>query len=157
MKIALLLTGKTSEDYILKGVSSYSGRLTKYIPFEVITLPDIKNTRNMPVSEQKVKEGETILRHLKEGDYVVILDEKGKEYTTLQLAAWLERKLMLPVKRLVFLIGGPWGFADEIRGRADASVSLSRLTFSHQVIRLLFLEQLYRVFTVIRGEPYHHA
>ncbi|MGB8490189.1 MAG: 23S rRNA (pseudouridine(1915)-N(3))-methyltransferase RlmH [Bacteroidales bacterium] len=157
MKIALLLNGKTSEDYIAKGISSFAERIKKYTPFEIITLPDIKNTRNMPVREKKIKEAEKILGFFREGDYVVILDEKGKEYSTLELSKWLEQKIMLPMKRLVFVIGGPWGFADEIYDRADASISLSRLTFSHQIIRLLFLEQLYRVFTVIKGEPYHHV
>lgn len=157
MKIALLLNGKTAEDYIAKGISSFAERIKKYTPFEIITIPDIKNTRNMPVREKKIKEAEKILGFFREGDYVVILDEKGKEYSTLELSKWLEQKIMLPMKRLVFVIGGPWGFADEIYDRADASISLSRLTFSHQIIRLLFLEQLYRVFTIIKGEPYHHV
>lgn len=156
MKIALLQVGKTSEQYILDGVEVYTNRIRKYIPFEIVTLPDIRNTRNMPVQEQKEKEGEKIVRFCANEDFMALLDEKGKEHSTIEFSAWLEKVFMLPKKRLVFVIGGPWGVSDEVIRRADARLSLSRLTFSHQVVRLLFLEQLYRVMSVIKGDPYHH-
>jgi 23S rRNA (pseudouridine1915-N3)-methyltransferase len=156
MKIVLLLTGKTTERYISEGVSIYSERLQKYAPFEIITLPDIKNTGNTPVKEQKEREGVKMMQYLQNDDYVIVLDEKGREYSTVEFAAILERMLMLQKKRIIFIIGGAYGISDEVLGRADLRLSLSKMTFSHQVVRLLFAEQLYRVFTVIRGEPYHH-
>ncbi len=156
MKIILLQTGKTSEKYINEGVSSYAGRLQKYSDFEIISLPEIRNTKNMPVNEQKEKEGDQIMGYLKKDDYAVALDEKGREFTTLELSGKTEKILMLSKKRLVFIVGGPFGISEKVLARADLILSLSRLTFSHQVVRLLFMEQLYRVFTVIRGEPYHH-
>lgn len=156
MKIVLLQIGKTSEKYIEEGIINFSGRIRKYSAFEIITLPDLRNTRNMPSREQKVKEGEKIIQYLKDDDLLVALDEKGKELSTLEFSSWLEKNLAYSKKRIVFIIGGSWGLSDEILSKADFLLSLSRLTFSHQVVRLLFLEQLYRVFTVIKGEPYHH-
>lgn len=156
MKVALLQTGKTTDKYIAEGVCIYSERIKKYSPFEILTVPDIRNTRNMPASEQKSKEGEKILQHLKEDDYIVILDERGKEFTTIEFSSFLGKTLMLPKKRIVFVIGGPWGVSESVLGKADLRLSLSKLTFSHQLVRLLFMEQLYRVFTVLRGDPYHH-
>jgi len=156
MKIVLLQTGKTTERYIGEGVSNYSGRLQKYTSFEIITLPDLKNTGNMPVKEQKEREGARMVQYLQKDDYVIVLDENGKEYSTIEFADRLEKILMLQKKRIIFIIGGAYGFSGEVIGRADLRVSLSKMTFSHQVVRLLFAEQLYRAFTVIRGEPYHH-
>jgi 23S rRNA (pseudouridine1915-N3)-methyltransferase len=156
MKITLLQVGKTKEKYIEEGIDNYSARLKKYIGFELIILPDIKNARNLPVHEQKIKEGSKIIKTVTSDDYVVILDEKGKEFSTVEFAAWIEKKLMLPKKRIVFVIGGAWGLPEAVRTRADILISLSRMTFPHQMVRLLFLEQLYRVLTIIRGEPYHH-
>jgi len=156
MKIALLQTGKTTENNIAKAIDNYSGRVRKYTPFEIITIKDIKYTRNMPVQEQKIKEGEKIINSFNNDDYVVILDEKGSEFRTVEFAEWLIKVFMLPRKRIVFVTGGPWGFSDEVYKRADIKISLSRMTFSHQMVRLLFLEQLYRVLTIINGDPYHH-
>lgn len=156
MKIALLQTGKTTENNIAKAIDNYSGRVRKYTPFEIITIKDIKYTRNMPVQEQKIKEGEKIINSFNNDDYVVILDEKGSEFRTVEFAEWLIKVFMLPRKRIVFVTGGPWGFSDEVYKRADIKMSLSRMTFSHQMVRLLFLEQLYRVLTIINGDPYHH-
>jgi len=156
MKIALLQTGKTSEKYLTEGIAIFEERLRKYSAFEIFTVPDIRNTRNMTAQEQMIKEGEQILRFLRLDDYVVILDRKGKEFSTLEFSSWLEKMFMIQKKRIVFVIGGAWGFSEEIRKKADMSLSLSRLTFSHQIVRLLFLEQLYRAFTVLKGEPYHH-
>ena len=156
MKIALLLTGKTTEKHIAEGVNIFSERVKKYTAFEIITLPDLRNTRNMTAREQKTREGVKIIQSLRSDDLIVILDDKGKEFTTMEFAGWLERSFMLPKKRIVFVIGGPWGFADDVYSKSDIRLSVSRMTFSHQVVRLLFLEQLYRVFTIIKGDPYHH-
>ncbi len=156
MKIALLQTGKTVEKYISEGIDIYSERIKKYSSFDILTVPDLKNTRNISKGEQKSLEAEKILRYLKVDDYVIVLDEKGKEYSTREFTSVLERIFMLPKKRIVFVIGGPWGLSDEIHRKADLKLSLSRMTFSHQMVRLLFLEQLYRVFTIIKGDPYHH-
>jgi 23S rRNA (pseudouridine1915-N3)-methyltransferase len=156
MKIVLLLTGKTSEKYIEEGMVSFSNRVRKYTAFDIITLSDIRNTRNMPAQEQKIREGNKILQFLGKDDFLVVLDEKGKEFSTLEFSSWLEKILALSKKRIVFAVGGAWGLSDEVFQKAGLRLSLSRLTFSHQVVRLLFLEQLYRAFTVIKGEPYHH-
>ncbi|HUX96635.1 MAG TPA: 23S rRNA (pseudouridine(1915)-N(3))-methyltransferase RlmH [Bacteroidales bacterium] len=156
MKIVLLQTGKTSDKNVSEIAGLYSGRISKYCSFETITLQDIRNTKNMPVEEKKRKEGDKIMQSLNTDDHVVLLDEYGKEYRTIDLAVWLDKLFMLSKKRLVFIIGGPWGFSDEVYRRADQKLSLSRMTFPHQLVRLLFLEQLYRAFTIIKGEPYHH-
>jgi 23S rRNA (pseudouridine1915-N3)-methyltransferase len=156
MRLILLLTGKTSDKHIAEVAELYTSRIKKYMGFEIITLPDIKNTRNMSVQEQKIKEGKKILQTLGVEDYVILLDEKGKKFRTVEFSAWIEKIFMLPKRRIIFVIGGPWGFSDEIYNRADYKMSLSEMTFPHQLVRLLFLEQLYRVFTIIKGEPYHH-
>jgi 23S rRNA (pseudouridine1915-N3)-methyltransferase len=156
MKIALLQTGKTGEKYISDGVAEYSARISKYAPFETITIPDLKNTKNMPFDEQRSREGKAILQAIGNDDYVIVLDERGKEFNTFEFAAQVERIFQMSKKRLVFVIGGPWGFSQEVYSRADLKMSLSRLTFSHQMVRLLFAEQLYRILTVIKGDPYHH-
>jgi 23S rRNA (pseudouridine1915-N3)-methyltransferase len=156
MKITLLQTGKTVDKYIRELMNVYSSRINKYNFFEIATIQELKNTKNMPVKEQKAKEAVKILRSLNEDDYVILLDEKGKELRTSEFSHLLERMFILPKKRIVFVIGGPWGFSEEVYARADYKMSLSKMTFPHQLVRLLFLEQLYRVFTIIKGEPYHH-
>ena len=156
MKIALLLTGKTTDKNISEVVVFYSSRIKKYSAFEIITLPDLKNTRNMSVREQKIKEGKKIIQSIGIDDYVILLDEKGKELKTVEFSGLVEKIFMLPKKRILFVIGGSWGFSDEVYFRADFKLSLSKMTFPHQLVRLLFLEQLYRVFTIMKGEPYHH-
>jgi 23S rRNA (pseudouridine1915-N3)-methyltransferase len=156
MKIALLQIGKTSDKHISDVVDLYASRIKKYSVFEVITLTDLKNTKNMSVQEQKLKEGKRIIQSLGNEDYVIFLDEKGKEFRTLEFSEWMGKIFMLPKKRIVFVIGGPWGFSDDVYNRADFKMSLSKMTFPHQLVRLLFLEQLYRMFTIIKGEPYHH-
>jgi len=156
MKIALIQTGKTTDKFIAGIVDLYTSRIKKYSVFEVLTLPDIKNTRNMSATEQKNKEGKKIVGSLGNDDYVILLDEKGRVFRTIQFSAWLEKLVMLPRKRIVFIIGGAWGFSDEVYNRADQLMALSAMTFPHQLVRLLFLEQLYRVFTIMKGEPYHH-
>ena len=157
MKIVLLQTGKTTEKHIAEGVEIYSARIRKYSGFEIITLPDIKNTRNMPEQEQKLKEGRKIMESAGKDDFIVLLDEKGKEFRTIEFAEWMKKRLMLPGRRILFVIGGPRGFSDEVYNIADLKISLSKMTFPHQLVRLMFVEQLYRAFTIIKGEPYHHA
>ena len=156
MKIILLQTGKTSEKYIAEGVDEFSSRIKKYAVFETLTIPEQKNTKKMPVEEQKIREGRLILKAVTRDDYLVILDEKGREHNTREFADRLEKIFQLSRKRVVFVIGGPWGFSNDVYERADMKFSLSRLTFSHQLVRLLFAEQLYRVLTLIKGDPYHH-
>lgn len=156
MRIALLQTGKTTEKHISGGMDLYSGRLKKYCSFEIITLPELKETRNMPLKEQKTREGNRIKQAVGRDDIIILLDERGREMRTVELADWIRKKSENSVKRLVFVVGGPWGFSDEIYEIADFRLSLSKLTFPHQLVRLLFMEQLYRAFTIIRGEPYHH-
>jgi 23S rRNA (pseudouridine1915-N3)-methyltransferase len=156
MKIALLLNGKTTDKNISDLIDLYTGRIKKYASFELVTLPDLKNTRNMPVHEQKLREGKKIIQTISDDDYIVILDERGKEFRTVEFAAFLEKTFLASGRRVVIIIGGPWGFSDEIYERADFRLSLSKMTFPHQLIRILFLEQLYRSFTIMKGEPYHH-
>jgi 23S rRNA (pseudouridine1915-N3)-methyltransferase len=156
MKITLLQTGKTSDKNMSELVDLYAGRIKKYIVFDITTLADIKNTKNMPVDEQKSKEAARIIQSLKDDDYVILLDEKGKEFRTSEFSRLMGELFFLPKKRIVFVIGGPWGFSGEVYARADFKMALSKMTFPHQLVRLLFLEQLYRVFTIIKGEPYHH-
>jgi 23S rRNA (pseudouridine1915-N3)-methyltransferase len=156
MKIVLLQVGKTTDKNISEIADLYSGRIRKYAGFEIVSLTEIKNTRNMSIQEQKMKEGIKILQSVNSDDYVVLLDERGKEMRTVEFSGWLEKTFMLQKKRIVFVTGGAWGYSDEVYGRADFRISLSKMTFPHQLVRLLFLEQLYRVFTIIKGEPYHH-
>jgi 23S rRNA (pseudouridine1915-N3)-methyltransferase len=156
MKIALVQTGKTTDKDVAGIADLYISRIRKYTSFEVVTLPDIKNPGSLPVQEQKIKEGKKLIQLLFSDDYVVLLDEKGKEFRTVEFSRWMEKTFMISRKRIVFVIGGPWGFSEEVYDRADFRISLSKMTFPHQLVRLLFLEQLYRVFTIIRGEPYHH-
>jgi 23S rRNA (pseudouridine1915-N3)-methyltransferase len=156
MKLVLLMTGKTDQAWIRDGVAEYEKRIFKYARFELVTLPDVKNPGNRSAATVKEKEAEKMLSAFKSDDHVVLLDEHGKSYSTTALAAYISGAMMLPKKRMVFVIGGPWGFHQSVRERADHILSLSDLTFSHQVVRLLFAEQLYRVLSVIAGDPYHH-
>lgn len=156
MKIALLQTGKTTDAFVAEGIELYSARIRKYCSFEIITIPDLKNTRNMPVAGQMEREGERILKFSGRDDFMVLLDERGKELATTQFAGWIRKQSMMSGKRIVFVTGGPWGVSEDVRKHADFSLSLSRMTFPHQLVRLIFLEQLYRALTIIKGEPYHH-
>lgn len=156
MKITLLAIGKTDASYLVEAIKDYQNRLEHYIPFEIRIIPDLKNTKNLTVSQQKEKEGELILKKLQAGDYLVVLDDKGKEFTSTQFASYIEKKTFSVAKRLVFLIGGAYGFSQSIYERADEKMTLSRMTFSHQMVRLIFVEQLYRAMTILNNEPYHH-
>lgn len=156
MKITLLVIGKTDTNYFNDAIKEYQGRLIHYIPFEMQVIPDIKNSKNLSTGQQKEKEGELILKHIQPGDYIVLLDERGKEYTSLKFAEYVEKKTHTVSKRLVFIIGGPYGFAQSVYDKANEKLTLSRMTFSHQMIRLIFIEQLYRAMTILHNEPYHH-
>jgi len=156
MKLVLLLTGKTDQSWIRDGVAEYEKRISKYARFEIAILPDVKSPGKIPADKVMAREAEKILSFIKDGDYVVLLDERGSSYSTVDMAAWLRTTMSLPRKRIVFVVGGPWGFDPAVAARADHRVSLSKLTFSHQVVRLLFAEQLYRMLSVIAGDPYHH-
>ena len=155
MKLTLLVVGKTVGTELPKMIDTYVQRLKHYIPFDIQVIPDLKNTKSLSESQQKQQEGEAILRAV-EGCYVVLLDEHGKEYRSLTFASQLQSWLNTSTRGLTFVIGGPYGFSEAVYQRADAKISLSQMTFSHQMIRLLFVEQLYRAMTILRGEPYHH-
>lgn len=156
MKITLLAIGKTDARYFIEAINEYQKRLEHYIPFDIQVIPDLKNTKSLTVDQQKEKEGELILKSLQVGDYLVLLDDKGKEYTSVQFASYIEKKTHTVAKRLVFLIGGPYGFSQAVYEKANEKLTLSRMTFSHQMVRLIFVEQLYRAMTILNNEPYHH-
>lgn len=156
MKILFLVIGKTDEDYLVTGIKKYVGRLGHYVPFEMKELPDIRNRKTLNEEQQKKAESFLLLQQLQPGDQVVLLDKKGKSYTSVEFSEILEKQMASGVKRLVFVVGGPYGFAQEVYDRADTMLSLSPMTFSHQMVRLIFVEQLYRAFTILKGEPYHH-
>lgn len=156
MKISLMVIGKTDAYYFVEAIKEYESRLKHYIPFDIQILPDVKNTKSLTVEQQKEKEGELIIKNLQAGDVLVLLDEKGKEFTSVQFASYIERKMHAVSKRLVFLVGGPYGFSEEVYQEASDKISLSKMTFSHQMIRLIFIEQLYRAMTILNNEPYHH-
>ncbi|MBR5696889.1 MAG: 23S rRNA (pseudouridine(1915)-N(3))-methyltransferase RlmH [Paludibacteraceae bacterium] len=156
MKVTLLTVGKTNDLSFKNAISEYQKRLKFYISFDIEEIPSLKNTKNLTEDNQKQKEGELILKNLQAEDEVVLLDDKGSEFTSKQFASYIEKKSASGLKRLVFVVGGPYGFSQEVYQRADDKVSLSRMTFSHQMVRLVFTEQLYRAMTIIRGEPYHH-
>lgn len=155
MKTELLLVGKTVSKEFQKLIADYSERVTHYMPFSITVIPELKNTKSLTEEQQKTAEGEQILRLLQPSDTVVLLDEHGREPRSIELAQWLEKKQSI-ARRLVFIIGGPYGFSPAVYARANEQLSLSRLTFSHQMVRTIFLEQLYRACTIIKGEPYHH-
>ena len=155
MKTTLVLIGKTDNKHISACINDYVERISHYMPFDITTLPDIKNTKNLTEEQQKEQEGKAIMKLLQPSDYVVLLDEHGKEFRSIELARWLEQKRNT-ARRLVFIIGGPYGFSPSVYARANEQISLSKLTFSHQMIRLVFTEQIYRACTIIKGEPYHH-
>lgn len=155
MKTILLLVGKTQNKNFQAGISDYSERITHYMPFEIRVIPELKNTRNLTEEQQKAREGELILKELQPADTVVLMDEHGKELRSIELARWLQGKQNIS-RRLVFVIGGPYGFSPDVYARANEQLSLSKMTFSHQMVRLIMVEQLYRACTIIKGEPYHH-
>ncbi|HCN53093.1 MAG TPA: 23S rRNA (pseudouridine(1915)-N(3))-methyltransferase RlmH [Prevotella sp.] len=155
MKTVLLLIGKTVNKHFVAGINDYVERIGHYMPFSIVTIPEIKNTKNLSEEQQKTREGELIIHQLQPSDMVVLLDEHGTEFRSIEFAEWLQRKQQT-ARRLVFVIGGPYGFSQAVYQRANEKISLSRMTFSHQMVRLIFTEQVYRACTIIKGEPYHH-
>ena len=155
MKTILILVGKTTDKHFQAGISDYAERISHYMPFEIITIPELKNTKSLSEQQQKTMEGELIMKQLQPSDTVVLLDEHGKEMRSMEYASWLQRTAN-NARRLVFIIGGPYGFSPSVYERANDKISLSRMTFSHQMVRLIFTEQLYRACTIIKNEPYHH-
>jgi 23S rRNA (pseudouridine1915-N3)-methyltransferase len=156
MKITLLTIGKTEDSYLKDGIDKYLSRLKHYIKFEIVEIPELKNTKALSQEQQKVKEAELIFKNTATTDHIVLLDERGQELTSVQFSAMLNKKMIASVQNLVFVIGGPYGFDDSVYKRANDKLSLSRMTFSHQMVRLFFVEQVYRAFTILKGEPYHH-
>lgn len=156
MKIELAVIGKTSIGYLKQGIDEYIKRLKHYVPFEIKYIDDIKNAKNISEDQQKRTEGAKILSLLDKSDFVVLLDEHGKEYTSMQYSSYIQKRLLSGVKKVVFVIGGPYGFSQEVYDRANDKISFSKMTFNHEMIRLIFTEQLYRAYTIINHEPYHH-
>ena len=156
MTADLIVIGKTDSESVNTLVETYLKRINRYVKFSIVTLPDLRNTKNLTEETQKRQEGEALMKQFAEGDYVVLLDERGEEFRSVEFAAWLQKRMNSGVKRLVFVIGGPYGFSQEVYDRADGLISLSRMTFSHQIVRAIFTEQLYRGFAILRNEPYHH-
>ena len=155
MKTILILVGKTQNKIFKVGIDDYVNRIEHYMPFSLTTIPELKNTKSLSEDQQKQKEGELILKEIQPSDTVVLLDEHGSEFRSIEYAKWLKKK-QNTARRLVFVIGGPYGFSPDVYARANDKISLSRMTFSHQMVRLIFTEQLYRACTIIKGEPYHH-
>jgi 23S rRNA (pseudouridine1915-N3)-methyltransferase len=156
MKIKLIAVGKTDDKNLQTLIEVYQNRLKHYVNFHLEIIPDIKNAKNLSQTQQKEKEGELILNKLSATDQLVLLDEKGKEFRSVTFSKYLQKKMLSGIKQLVFVIGGPYGFSDEVYKKATGKISLSKMTFSHQMIRLFVVEQLYRAFTILKNEPYHH-
>ncbi len=156
MKITLLVVGRTVDTNITAGIQDYTQRVSHFAQFNMEVIPELKNARKLSEAQQKEQEGELILKSLQTGDRVILLDEGGKEYRSTEFAAWIEHKQNISTKRLVFVVGGPYGFSQKVYDAAHEKLSLSKMTFSHQMIRLLFIEQLYRAYTIINHLPYHH-
>ena len=156
MKITLLVVGKTDEPFLKEGIDYYIKRLRHYADFKLKVIPDVKKNKKYNTEQQKISEGAKIIAENKHGKELHLLDEQGKSYSSRDFAEFLEKKMLSGLKELIFVIGGPYGFSDEVYKSANSKISLSKMTFSHQLARLLCVEQIYRAFTIIKGEPYHH-
>ncbi|HEY9185802.1 MAG TPA: 23S rRNA (pseudouridine(1915)-N(3))-methyltransferase RlmH [Salegentibacter sp.] len=156
MTIKLVCIGKTDSTELKQLIEIYQKRLQFYIKFEIEIIPDLKKAKNLDESQQKTKEGELILDKIQTSDFVVLLDEKGKEFTSVGFSEYIQKRLNSGMKQIIFVIGGPYGFSQDVYKRANSKLALSKLTFSHQMVRLFFTEQLYRAFTILKNEPYHH-
>ncbi len=156
MKITLLTIGKTEDKYLREGMEKYLKRLKHYVNFKIAELPEIKSTKNLTPAQQKKLEASLIFKNISTTDHMILLDEKGSEFSSKHFSGLLNSKMIASVPHLVFVVGGPYGFSDEVYNRANEKMSLSRMTFSHQMVRLFFVEQTYRAFTILKGEPYHH-
>ena len=156
MQIKLIAIGKTDDKQLLQLIEQYQKRLKHYIKFDLDIIPDIKNVKNLSEKQQKEKEGELILKKINSTDILVLLDENGKQFSSIEFSAYLQKKMNAGIKQLVFVIGGPYGFSETVYQKAQGKISLSKMTFSHQMIRLFVVEQIYRGFTILKNEPYHH-
>ena len=156
MKITLLTVGKTDKDWVRQGLDIYVSRLKHYVPFSITGIPELKNVSALTKDQIKTREGELILKNIRNTDDVILLDERGKEYSSMELARILQDKMTYGGRDIVYVIGGAYGFSDAVYSRANSKLSLSRMTFSHQMVRAIFAEQIYRAFTIMKGEPYHH-
>jgi 23S rRNA (pseudouridine1915-N3)-methyltransferase len=154
--IRLLTIGKTDSKQLEELISIYEKRLSHYVKFEFDIIPDIKNSKNLSEQQQKQKEGELILKQVTPSDFLIVLDENGKQFSSVEFSNLLQKRMNSGIKNLVFVIGGPYGFSDEVYLRANSKISLSKMTFSHQMVRLFVVEQIYRAFTILKNEPYHH-
>lgn len=156
MKITLLTVGKTDKDWVRQGMEIYISRLRHYIPFSLVEIPELKNVSALTKEQIRMREGELIMKNIRPTDDVILLDERGREYSSVELAKAVQDKITYVGKDITYVIGGAYGFSEAVYQRADSKLSLSRMTFSHQMVRAIFIEQLYRAFTIMRGEPYHH-
>ena len=156
MKITLLTVGKTDKDWVKQGIDIYASRMKHYFPFSIVEIPELKNVSSLSQDQIKTKEGELILKNVKPTDDMILLDERGREFSSMEFAKALQDKISYTGKDIVFVIGGAYGFSDAVRQRSNSKISLSRMTFSHQMVRAIFVEPLYRAFTIMKGEPYHH-
>jgi 23S rRNA (pseudouridine1915-N3)-methyltransferase len=156
MKITLLTVGKTDKDWVKQGIDIYASRMKHYFPFSIVEIPELKNVSSLSQDQIKTKEGELILKNMKPADDVILLDERGREFSSMEFAKVLQDKISYNGKDIIFVIGGAYGFSDAVRQRSNSKISLSKMTFSHQMVRAIFVEQLYRAFTIMKGEPYHH-
>ena len=156
MKITLLTVGKTDKDWVKQGMDIYISRLKHYIPFSVVEIPELKNVSSLTKDQIKTREGELILKNVRPTDDLILMDERGKQYTSVEFAKIIQDKISYTGKDMVYVIGGAYGFSDAVYQRANSKISLSKMTFSHQMVRAIFVEHLYRAFTIMKGEPYHH-
>ncbi len=156
MKFTLMVVGKTATGYLKQGIDEYTKRLSHYVSFDIQHIADLKNTKKLTEAQQKQAEGQNILQRLETSDFVVLLDEHGKEYTSMDFSAYVQKRMSSGARRVVFVVGGPYGFSPDVYSRANDKLSLSKMTFSHEMIRLIFTEQLYRACTILNHEPYHH-
>ncbi|MCR4593108.1 MAG: 23S rRNA (pseudouridine(1915)-N(3))-methyltransferase RlmH [Bacteroidaceae bacterium] len=156
MKIVLTVVGKTTDKHFIASIQEYVQRISHYVPFSFEVISELKGSKNLSEKEQKDREGEQILKSFLPGDYIVLLDEHGRERRSIEFAQWIQKRMSAGPKRLVFVVGGPYGFSEAVYAVAQEKVSLSQMTLSHQMIRLLFVEQIYRALTILNGEPYHH-
>lgn len=156
MKITFLTVGKTTFPFVREGSETFVKRIKHYTPFECLEIPELKNTSSLSKEQIKEKEGELILKQIKNTDKVILLDERGRHFTSVEWAKEIEKEIISGTRSIIFVVGGAYGFSPSVYQRADSKISLSHMTFSHQIIRLFFVEQLYRAFTIIKGEPYHN-
>ncbi len=157
MKITLLVVGKTTDKYLIEGIEKYTKRLIHYCKFQIVEIPELKNTKSLSEEQQKEKEAELIAQKITATDHVILLDEQGKQFTSVEFSKEINKWMNQSVSSVVFVIGGPYGFDQKIKNRANAEISLSKMTFSHQMVRLFFVEQIYRAYSILKCEPYHHS